>query len=229
MNDRLIARILFGVTLASVLVWTAGALFVPSVRVRSEGGRPYLIDTFGAGATIGQTFRSLNDGLNSVQVRFSSPRAASISVRCRLLTWNEATGGWASLYEWTEAVDLPVGEVWRRFRFPPVLPSDRKVYQFQIQRVAPSDTAVALVGSIDDVLRDGNIVADQEQIVDKDLYFRAGATGDVAFDEFRRRIDAQVPGRLRSRSLQLALLALYACAMSALAFHLIVREPEQQP
>ena len=227
MIDRHIARILFGVALASALVWTARALFVPSVRVRAEGGRPYLVDTFGAGATIGQTFRSLNDGLNSVQVRFSSQRAASISVRCRLMTWNESTGGWASLYEWTEAVDLPAGEAWRRFQFPPVIPSDRKVYQFQIQRVAASDTSVALVGSMDDVLRDGNVVADQEQIVDKDLYFRAGATADVAFDEFRRRIDPQVPKRLRNLSLQLALLALYACAMSVLAFHLIVREPEQ--
>ena len=230
MSDRQIARAVFGAALVFALVWAARGLFVPSVRVRAEGGRPYLLDSFGAGATIGQTFRILNDGLSSAQVRFSSERAGSIAVRCRLLTWSEPTGGWTTLYEWTDAVDLPAGAVWRTFRFPPVVPSDRKVYQFQIQRVATPDRAdmpVALVASIDDVLGDGNIVADREQIVDKDLYFRADATADVVFDEFRRRIDPQLPRPLRRLSLQLALLALYACAMSVLAFHLIVRDPER--
>jgi hypothetical protein len=209
------------------LTWEARALFYPIALVRAQGVDTFLLDDFGAGAPIGQTFRMLSDGLSAVDLQFSSRTPVSFPVRCRLLIWNAyATSGekWVALYEWIEQVDLPAGLGRHRFAFSPVVPSDRTVYQFQIQRVLtrrdPPGTSIALVGSRDDVLKDGNIIDGREQVVDRDLVFQAYATGDTRFGEFRRRVNDQLPWLLRPAGVQLAVLAIYNWAVVMFAYRL---------
>ena len=129
-------------------------------------------------------------------------------------------------------MNLPTGRSWHRFEFPRVDQSHTKVYQFQIQQLRAEATGGSeqspvggLVGS-DDSLAEGNIVNGQEHVPDRDLLFRARATSDAWFPEFRRRINPQIPRPLRHWALQVMLLVVYNAALAIFAFHMVIAMPE---
>ncbi|MBI3493580.1 MAG: O-antigen ligase family protein [Acidobacteria bacterium] len=117
-------RIAFYAMLAFGLACEAQALFVATPPIRAAGTKPYIVDDFGAGAPIGQTFRMMSDGLASVRLQFFASRPETLLVKCRLLAWADYVK-WVPLYEWSATVDLPSGPRWHEFQFPPVIPSDR--------------------------------------------------------------------------------------------------------
>lgn len=104
-----------------------------------------------------------------------------------------------------------------------MIPSDRRVYQFRVQRIEaraerPGDRpTMGLVGSADDSLKDGNIVDGPTQVVDQDLYFEARAD-DSAWSTFRRDVSPRLPERLRSMPVQLTILGIYNLALAVVLY-----------
>jgi hypothetical protein len=230
-------RIAYGLLLLLALAWEAGTLFTSTTLVRAAGRQPFAIQEFSSGVPVGQTFRMLSDGLQSVDVVFSADRGASLVVRCQLLTWEPyAQDGWAVLFEWAKTIQLSPGSQWQQFVFQPIPRSAMKVYQFRVQQHevhgldpnGPDDRPrVSVVGSMDDSLKEGNLILGGFQWVDRDLFFKAhGADG--AFTAFRLLDQTGLPTRLRRASVQLALLALYNLVLAVFAYELIVRAPEHE-
>jgi O-antigen ligase len=228
-------RVAVAVILAVGVACEAQALFAATPPLRAAGTKPYIVEDFGAGVPVGQTFRMNSDGLASVRLRFFASQRTAVRFRWRLLTWADSVP-WVPLYEWTTTVELPPGQRWQEFQFPPVTPSDRRVYQFQVQRLeshgakldaSGTPAVLGLIGSTDDSLRDGNIIDGPIQIVDRDLYFEARAD-DSAFAILRRNINASLPGRLRSKWVQLMILAFYNAALAVVVYSLVVAGTRRQ-
>lgn len=227
-------RLAFLAGLVLAVSWEAHALFSTAAPIRAVGKKPFVVSDFGRGVPIGQTFRMLSDGLDAADVRFISDEVTLLAVKCRLLeAGGRVPGHWSAVRDWTATIRLPRGSSWHRFTFDPVVPSFNRIYQFQVQqidaRAAPPNNAgerpaVGVVGSIDDSLRDGNIVVGETQMVDRDLFFEARAA-DSTFAEFRRHAQTQLPKPLRSAAAQLTLLAIYNGCLAVFAFHMLVQEP----
>lgn len=228
-------RVALSVVLGLALSWEAHALFSPAAHVRAAGRRPYVVADFGAGVPVGQTFRMPSDGLDAIDVRFFSDQETLLSLRCRLLGPGDSLPGhWSLVQDWTAMIRLPRGSSWHRFAFAPVVPSSNQVYQFQLERVdargvIPSGQrerpSVAVMGSIDDSLPDGNLVVGPTQVTNRDLFFEANAA-DSVFEDFRRHAQTQLPTPLRSVMAQLTLLAAYNGAVAVFAFHMLFRARE---
>lgn len=233
---RLRPRIAFGVLVLLALAWEAYTLFWPTTLVRAAGRQPFAIQEFSAGVPVGQTFRMLTDGLQSVDVAFFADRGTSLVVRCQLLTWEPyAQDGWAVLYEWVKSIRLSPGSQWQRFVFQPIPHSAMKVYQFRVQQhsvrvldpsVPIDQPRVSVIGSLDDSLSEGNIILGQYQWIDRDLFFEAHGA-DSVFSAFRLLDNPEVPRRLRRPSTLLTLLTIYNFVLAVFAYELIVRGPDQ--
>jgi len=228
-------RLVFWLIVLCAAAWEVQALFLVSAPVRAVGAKPYEVESFGAGVPVGQTFRMHHDGLDSVRVQFSAESPARIEIRCKLLTWGGGGGAdpWVAFYQWTAPLDLPQGHSWQRFRFTPVAASDDVVYQFQVQRIDPAAALsaedpslprIGLVGSLDDSQKEGNLIDGTTQVIDRDLFFEARAD-DSGFSTFRRNTNDHLPERLRSKTLQLAMLLLYNLALAVFLRALIVDAP----
>jgi hypothetical protein len=235
LND---GRLAFWLVVLIGVAWEAQALFMVSDPVRAAGARPFIVDDFGAGAAVGQTFRMPQDGLESIRLRFFADRPTRLDVRCKLLTWGGGGGRdpWAGFYEWTATVDLPRGNSWQRFRFTPVAASQAVVFQFRVQKLKAqaleSDASgsiprLGLVGSLDDSLKDGNVIDGSTQITDQDLFFEAQAD-DSAFSTFRRNANARLPAPLRSKGLQFAILTAFNLAFAGYLYELFVAGPRAE-
>jgi hypothetical protein len=230
------SRVAFLVGLVLAVSWEAHVLFSPAASIRAAGRKPFVVTDFGRGVPVGQTFVMLSDGLDAVDVQFFSDEETLLSLRCRLLGWvGDSPNHWFPLYDWTAMVRLPRGPSWHRFTFKPVVPSINQSYQFQVEQVdarvaSPRDSSrrpsVGVMGSIDDSLKEGNIVLGGAQVIDRDLFFEAHAA-DSVFAEFRRHARTQLPRPLRSRTAQLTLLGIYNCALAVFAFHLLIGEPKK--
>ena len=224
-------RLVFWVGLVLGVTCEAYALFIPSSPIRAMSAKPIVLEGFGAGVPVGQTFRMNAEALESVRVQFFASQRTELVVRCKLLT---AANSWTSVYDWTTRVDLPVGKSWQRFQFPPVVRSDRKIYQFQVQKVeahvigSPASGAptLGLVASVKEGLPEGNIVDGSVQLVDKALFFEA-QSDDAVFSTFRRNVNPQLPEPLRSKILHLAVLAILNWALVVYAYEMIVAGPNR--
>lgn len=233
---RLRPRIAFGILLVLALAWEIETVFVSTTLVRAEGHESFYVEEFADGVPVGQTFRMLSDGLQSVDVAFLVDRPTLLTLRCRLFTWNsESRDGWDSVYEWTSTVELSAGPQWSQFSFAPVVHSMSRIYQFQMQqidaqaldpRAQGSHPRVSVMASVDDSLREGNIILGRFQWVDRDLFF--GAHGaDSAFEAFHLLDNPEVPKPLRRRNVQIALLSVYTCVLTIFSYYLLVVLPEQ--
>lgn len=194
----------------------AWALFIPSSPIEAHGVRSWTVDQFGSGAPVGETFRALATDLSEVRLQFASNVPARVALQCRLMTFTGIQPDpWGSLYAWKTTMDLPQGASWQRFRFEPVPRSDNVIYLFRVQLLdyqaaRPGDPkpSVRLLGSLDNALREGNVIAGPEQILDRDLMFEAHYDNS-AFARFHRDAQRSLPRSLRPLAVQLALLALY--------------------
>ena len=225
--------IIFFVCLVLAVSWEAHALFSPVVRIRAIGQKPFVVTDFGRGVPVAQTFRMLSDGLDAVDVRLFSDEETLLVLRCQLLGWNEhSLDHWFPLYDWRASVRLPRGASWHRFSFTPVVPSFNRIYQFQVEQLDARPArlngageslrpSVGIMGSIDDSLKEGNIILGRTQVTERDLFFEAHAA-DSAFDEFGRHARTQLPKPLRSAAVQLTLLAIYNSFLAVFAFHMLI-------
>lgn len=214
-------------------MWAVEAriLFTPTAPIEAVGQKPYLIEAFDAGVPVGQTFRSKEDWLESVDLGLWADSAATVDVTARLMGWAPSLGSWASLYEWKAQLRLPKGTSWQRFTFKPVPQSARVVYQFQLQHLEtrPADGVggrpkVAILGSEDDALQEGNLIVGPEQIVERDLIFHARCAS--IFTDWHLRVSPELPRFMRGRDVQLAFIALYNFVLAVWAYYFIVRGPE---
>jgi hypothetical protein len=228
-GGQLWARVCFVLLCVVVGVRQVVLLFAPSPRIEAHGRKEILFDRFADGTPVGQTFRMLSDGLNDVDLQFATDRPASVAIRYQLMTWNEFAGGWRILYQKLATHGLPAGRTWLRFEFPPVVPSDRKVFLFQVEQidVHPLDEAAAagplqvrLVGFEDEALKEGNAIVGQRQVVDRDLAFSAGSS-DSAFAHYARGINRYLPHRLQKPGVQLLILAGYSVLLAAFAYQMV--------
>jgi hypothetical protein len=231
-------RLVFLALLATVLAAEAAALFLPTLGVRAAGQRPYVIQELAAGVPVGETFRIPGDAVESVDLELSSTGPASIAIACRLLGWadyalSDGSGRWAAIYDWKMTLTLPGGRSRHHFTFQPISPSTNTVFQFQVQQLDvrsldpthPGRPMVGVMASEDDSFAGGNLIVGKEQMVNRDLFFEAHTAS--AFTQFRLHAGPLLPRPLRSRATQLGLLGLYNWALSLLAFHMIIRAPEQ--
>src|SRR5258708_15456081 len=95
-------------------------LFLPTSMDRAAGHNPSVITEFTAGERIGQTFRALADGLEAVDLQWSSDRPSRVVVAWRLLGTaragsSDGSGLWVPIYEGTTTVRLPGGRSTYRF------------------------------------------------------------------------------------------------------------------
>ncbi len=227
-------RPLFALAVGAALAWEVNALFVPVATTRAAGKQTYEIKEFAAGVPVGQTFRAATDGLDTAVVRFTADRPASLVVRYRVMGWAPAKldDHWASVVESTETIRLSPGTTPHTFRFKAIIDSSRQVYQFQVQEIEVRALdgnpvglpTVGVMASTDNALEDGNIIVGKDQIIDRDLLFEAKGA-DSRFDDFRMRINPQLPRPLRHPAVHwtlcLIVLALYNWALTVFAYHTI--------
>lgn len=200
-------------------IWETLTLFVPSSPIRAAGRQLMVVDEFPSGISVGQTFRASADAIDWVRLQFSSDQPAEVQLRCWLSTAsNNAVAPWAEIVNWTTSVRLPAGRSWHQFDFPPVLRSEKKIYEFRIRILAArsdgtgaAQPLVALVGSRDSSLVEGNLVAGSDPRLSQDLLFQAGFSDDL-FSDLRRDIITHLPRWLRNSIVQLVILGVYNLA-----------------
>jgi hypothetical protein len=228
-------RVAFALATAAVLAYEAYVMFAPTSRIVAAGTDRYIVKEFGAGEPVGQTFRALEDGLESAAVQISADRPASVDVVCRLMGWAayKEPDHWVTLFEWKVTREVEAGVEWHRFAFKPVPGSTNAIYQFQVQLldVRPQDGAagrppeIGLMASTDDSLREGNILIGHPQLIERDLVFDARTANE--FTRYRARANPLLPEPLRSAALQLGVIALYNCALAIFAFYMTVGDGSQ--
>jgi hypothetical protein len=212
-------------------------LLTSTVSVRAEGRDVYVVSEFEDGQPIGQTFRARSDGLQAAELAFFADEPATVTFAWRLLSWDPSSAThWAPWSEERTTVSLPRGSSWQRFEFMPVLESDAKIYQLQVQRLGarpdPSTPAVPRprvgpLASKDDALpRDGNLIIGDRQVIDQDMVFAAYGA-DSPFEWFRLHGGSQLPRWLQGRPIQFTLLALYAALLATFGYYLVIVGPER--
>jgi hypothetical protein len=227
-------RVLFLLTLAAAIVAKSWALFLPSSNLGVAGPRPYVIESFREGEPVGQSFRILDDGLESVDIALSSTEPAVVDLRWRLFgTSAKALRNWAVIYSAERRLRVPRGRSWHHFTFIPIFPSEKKIYQFQVepQGIRPVDArsarapVVGVVASAEDSLTDGNVLLGTAQDIHHDLFIKARTA--TPFTRFRMFANMLLPRPLRNLGVQLALLAMGTWLLAVFAFEMTVRGPEQ--
>jgi len=150
-----------------------------------------------------------------------------------VLGWapNKLDDHWVVIYEFPATIHVR-GRTWQHFTFPPLVPSEKEIYQFQVQQTAvrsldrgASRPAVGIVACEDGPLTDGNLIVGATQVVDRDLVYAASTAS--RYERFRMRANQLLPRGLRTEPLQLAVLALYNMAMALLAYDLTIRVADE--
>ncbi len=233
-------RAAFFLAVAGYLTWQYVAFFQPPSPLHIATAPSSVVQEFAAGQPVGETFRSPHDGLESIDLEFTSNAAAAVDVTCRLLGWannriSDGSGSWAPVIEWPVTLTLPAGRSVQHFAFKTITPSEGLVYQFQVQQRSvrslgsrpPGPPVVGLMASARDEFPDGNIIVGTQQIVDRDLHLEVHAANPYGM--FRLATNPKLPAKLRNVSLQLTALALFNAALMAFAYQVVIRGPERQP
>jgi hypothetical protein len=232
-------RAAFFLVVAGSLSWQYVAFFQPPSALRIATAPSSVMREFATGQPVGETFRSPHDGLESIDLEFSSSARASVDLTCRLLGWannriSDGSGSWAAVYEWPVTLTLPAGRSVQHFGFKTITPSEGLVYQFQVQQrsVRPLDSrppgppVVGLMASAHDEFPDGNVIVGTQQIVDRDLHLEVHAANPYGM--FRLATNPRLPTKLRNVSLQLVVLALFNAALMTFAYQIVIRGPGRQ-
>jgi hypothetical protein len=224
----------FGVV-AGYLAWQYVAFFRSPSTLRIATAPSSVVQEFAAGQPVGETFRSPHDGLESIDLEFTSNAPAAVDVTCRLLGWannriSDGSGSWAPVIEWPVTLTLPAGRSVQHFAFKTVTPSEGLVYQFQVQQRSvrslgsrpPGTPVVGVMASARDEFPDGNIIVGTQQIVDRDLHLDVHAANPYGM--FRLATNPRLPVKLRNVAVQLGLLAMFNAALVAFAYQVVLRD-----
>jgi O-antigen ligase len=212
-------------------------LFKQTVIVDTEGEKPFLIDTFGNGATVTHLFLMNGDVLDGVSVRLVADGPASLHVACRLLRLYDADAGadsdrnlYSEIYRWVETWSVRAGDRWRRIEFPAVAASNNQWYAFEIRAIdiasalAARDVrgahpAVSLLASQDNPYRGGKLWING---VRQPGSLSIRAHGGTMYQQFRRS-ESRLPNVLRNRAVQVTVVLVYHCVFLAVAYGLVFR------
>lgn len=150
---------------------------------------------FGAQVAIAQTFTPRVDGLYEIRLR-SSARAQAHGTLDWSLFEADGHGGWTKALSARKPIRVPAGEGWHTLRFPEVEHSAGREFRLTLRLAEPRE-GVALIASLDDAHRGGELTVGEQQRWG-DLVFEARATGDTAFGRFISRAGPELPLPLRS-------------------------------
>jgi hypothetical protein len=211
-------RTWFVLACVAIVVWEFDALFLE----RSTGSRvrkSTVVNEFGAGETVSQTFVSESDGLAGFTVWMRPDGAGEFAteVRCEL-SWGEGTD-FVPVYRWTEWVRI-AGPTAHTFRFPLVERSGGRTFRVDLRRLRPVAGQLGLEASLDDAARPGALYVDgREQW--GDLRFKARLAS--RYRTFLVQAHG-MPDLLRRSGVHLSLLALCNWALMTFAYYVVVEE-----
>lgn len=202
--------------------WQAWALFVrePGPPVEVQDANAIVIEAFGDGAAVGQTFVPMSERLDGLTVWFRSTEPRAATVRCELAGEVEQT--FEPLYRWTEAVTVN-GRTPHTFAFPPVEPSFGRPMRFTVALIESASAPVGIEASAGDAMRPGVLLIDgREQW--GDLCFRTRAA-----TRFRAlmAVAGGLPGPIRDPAIAFALLAIYNWAVMTFVYFMVVANVEE--
>ena len=209
----------------------------PSVQI--QGDDRLLIDEFGNGVPVEQVFTMRGDGLRGVSIQLSADRPVTLRADCELRQlFEDAPGVHRALYRWTTDLGRVSGIEWHRIDFPPLQASDRRLYSFRVQVVAPSDgqgnggrltspTAapsrpkIAIAASAAHVPGAGPFLVGEGPWAGS-LFLQAHAQGETAYDQFRLTVETRLPRPLRHPLVQACILVAYHWALLTYAYAMLV-------
>ena len=225
------------VVLAGYEIWT---FFVrESAAVAIEGSHRRLIDEFGRGAQISQSFQMIGNGLRAIDVQLAADRPATVLIRCEL---SEITFPWSgppiAPQTWFETIKHVSGADWRRISLPPLEPSNTRTFALRLQVIAAvrdGDDAVrdfrhpsadgrpqvAIVASKEN-LSGGGVLSISGQQRTGSLFLRAHTRSRTAYQRLRADVAPSLPPALRHPAVQIALAIAYQWALLTVVYALIV-------
>lgn len=213
------SRVAFVGVCGLVFCWQIYALFVrqPGPTIGVPEANITVVEEFGAGATVDQTFTPEAAQLDGLTVWFVADAPGQVTVRCELAA--DEQQAFQPLYRWTEVVAVD-GRTRRTFAFPPVARSYHRSMRFSLAATTP--TQIGIEASRSDELRPGFLRIDgREQW--GDLHFRTrSATRFRAFTAVAR----DLPQPLRDARVALVLLAIYNWATMTFVYFMVVTNEE---
>lgn len=228
MREGWSVRLGFGLACAVVLATEAFVLFADRVDVvRTEGRQPFEISEFARGRPVSHAFLMLNDGLQSVSVRFSSAAAATVRVewqvfrgeRNRYLT---QPGTLLLAFEGVTSVDLRPGRQWKTLAFTRDGSSAGRWYKIQL-RLPDAGTSptpqVSLVASHDNPERGGVLWIDDARQTGS-LFLRAERHDRTLYRRFLMDAVPNFPEPLRTPVAQWSIAAALHWAAVVVAYAL---------
>ena len=161
-----------------------------------------VIEAFGTGAAISQTFVPRVPELVGLSLWFYAAERQTGVVRCELAV--EAGQGFEPLYRWVETVDFD-GPTRHTFTFPPVVPESARRLRFEVTLTTPADGVLGVEAAVADTIRPGFLQVDgQEQW--GDLRFRTRTVSRFRVFEAAAQ---DLPRPFREPSVMFVLLAIY--------------------
>lgn len=239
MWHRRTGRLLFvaaAVVLAAYEAWSVFVRETPAVTI--EGFHRKAADEFGEGVQVSQAFRMTANGLDAVDVQFSTDQPLTLMVRCDLAEISEPRNESERLSS-TQFITFKQvsGVEWRRISFPTVEEtSDKRWYLLRlnlISAVAPGGSAarpaspsavekprVGPIISTDNVFGGGSMwIADRRQL--GSLSLRAFTRRRTAYARFRADVVPTLPRALQNPVVHLGLAGGYQAAMLAVVYALL--------
>lgn len=215
----------------AVLVAEAYALFVfQGGSFRVQGVREYDLTEIGAGRTISHAFLMRGDGLNAVNLRFSSPRKTEVTVQWRLWRGMPDLPETITLaFEGTEQFILRAGRQWKPFSFTRDGSSRDRWYTFEVrllktesvsQPSAATPASLALVASSDNPERGGVLWIDKTRQPGS-LVLRADRQGRTLLRRFEAEVEPHLPALLQIGAVQWTAVIAVNVAMLTVALALL--------
>lgn len=239
MRDKRTGRLLFvaaAIVLAAYEMWSVFVRETPAVTI--QGFHRKAADEFGQGVQVSQAFRMTANGLDAVEVQFSTDQLLTLMVRCELAeisqprTENERLSSRQFItFKQVSGVD------WRRISFPTVEEtSDKRWYILRLDLVSavpagesgalrPSQPAdekprVGPIISTDNVFGGGSMwIADRRQL--GSLSLRAYTHRRTAYARFRADVAPTLPRVLQNPAVHLGMAVVYQAAMLAMVYALL--------
>jgi hypothetical protein len=233
-------RVLFAaacVVLSAYEIWTFFVRETPALSI--QGSHRRLVDEFGRGEPISQTFLMIGNGMKAIDVQFAANQPVTVLLRCELVqmpTYGSADA--VSSYTWFATVKRLSGAEWRRISFPPVEMSNTRSFELRLQLIRavtadddgtrqlmhpPPDggPAVAILASKENLFGGGVLsIADKRQ--SGSLFLRAFTRSRTAYERFRADVAPTLPSVLKNPVVELALLIGYQWALLTVIYAVLL-------
>jgi hypothetical protein len=184
---------------------------------RIEGLDDYDISEFGSGAAVSHAFQMRGDGLNAVNLRFTSQAKTVVSVQWTL--WRgfaDQPQQMTRAFEGVESLDLRPGRQWKTFAFTRDASSRDRWYTIEV-RLQHAPRLVALVASRDNPERGGVLFVNGVR-QSGSLSLRAQRHGRTLYRRFVAEVEPHLPPALRIRAIQWTIVVLFHWAFFLFAF-----------